>query len=379
MRILVIEDDEVQRVLALEVLLSQGFAAEGAADGEEGLRQARALMPDLVMLDVMMPGLDGFAVCRAFKADPALKDIPVLIVTGLEDTTSIERGFDSGAKDFMTKPINWGLLGYRIRFLLRASEMRRELQVAKEAAEASSAAKSAFFAMVTHELRTPLNAIIGFSDVMRLGMGGEPLPERYRGYVDDINDSGVHLLSLINDVLEMSRLDRSSVDLQEDSVELGTLLDGAMAELKRNAEAGGITLAAEVAGAETAIWADAGRLTQAIGRLLSNAIKFSPKGSTVTLRAELADGRGPRITIRDTGIGMTKDGIARIEQPFYQADMRLDRSYGGLGLGVPLALGVIKLHGGTLTYESAPGEGTTAIITLPESRALPQPSLTPAA
>ncbi len=368
--ILVVEDDETQRLVATEVLRAQGFRAEGAMDGEDGLRKARRLKPDVVMLDVLMPGLDGFAVCRTMRDDPDLNAIPVLIVTGREDTRSVEHGFESGAKDFMAKPINWGLLAYRIRFILRSSEMSRDLRVARDLAEAGSAAKSAFLAMVTHELRTPLNAIIGFSELMRLGVGGETLSQIYRSYVDDIHLSGKQLLSLINDVLEISRLDGGAVELGEDTVDPGAMLGAALDEIRPSAEAGGVRLLSEIAGDLPMLWADPRRLQDAVVRLLSNAVKFTPKDGTVRIRAEVApDGRA-RIAINDSGIGMSTADIARIGQPFQQADMRLGRNYGGLGLGVPLSQRIIKLHGGSLDYESAPGHGTTAIITLPAERVL---------
>jgi signal transduction histidine kinase len=368
--ILVVEDDETQRLVAVEVLRAQGFLAEGATDGEDGLQKARLLRPDVVMLDVLMPGLDGFTVCRTMRDDPDLHAIPVLIVTGREDTHSIEQGFESGAKDFMAKPINWGLLGYRIRFILRSSEMSRDLRVARDLAEAASAAKSAFLAMVTHELRTPLNAIIGFSDLMRLGVGNETLSAIYQGYVDDIHLSGTQLLSVINDVLEISRLDGGAVELREDTVDPGAMLSAALDTIRPSAAAGAVQLLSEIAGNLPMLWADPHRLRQAVARLLSNAVKFTPKDGTVRIRAELArDGR-VRIAISDTGIGMSEADLARIVQPFQQADMRLGRNYGGLGLGVPLSLRIIKLHGGSLDYESVPGRGTTAIITLPAERTL---------
>jgi CheY-like chemotaxis protein len=166
-QILVIDDEPTQRLLTREALIQRGYRVEEADSGEAGLETARRLKPDLILLDVLMPGMDGFDVCRAIRADETLYRTPVVIVTALENLDSIEIGFEAGATDFIAKPIVWPLLGYRLQFALRSAVMETDLVLARNEAEKASLAKSALLANMGHELRTPLNAIIGFSEFLR--------------------------------------------------------------------------------------------------------------------------------------------------------------------------------------------------------------------
>jgi signal transduction histidine kinase len=243
----------------------------------------------------------------------------------------------------------------------------RDVQRAKEEAEAASRSKSEFLANMSHELRTPLNAIIGFSDVMAGEKFGPLGNERYVQYIHDVGDSGRHLLSLINDVLDISKVECGKLDLLEEAVDLAEIIDGSLRLMRQRAEAAQVALTADVEASLPQLWADGRRIKQVVLNLLSNAVKFTPAGGNVSVRA-FAGGNGLRFAVSDSGIGMDAAGIELALRPFGQVDSSLARKYSGTGLGLPLSKAIAELHGGTLEIVSRPGEGTVVTVALPPHR-----------
>ena len=241
-----------------------------------------------------------------------------------------------------------------------------ELRASKEKAEFADRTKSEFLANMSHELRTPLNAIIGFSEVLRDAIMG-PLDTRYRGYAADIHGSGQHLLDLINDILDLSKIEVGRLELRADSVSLRDIADACRRVIEARAVAADVVLGFTLAEDIPLIDADETRLKQVLLNLLSNAVKFTPAGGHVTVSAWLEAG-GLVIAVADTGIGMRAQDIPLALEPFRQVDAVLSRRYEGTGLGLPLAKRLTELHGGTLEIDSMPGRGTTVRIRLPALR-----------
>jgi nitrogen-specific signal transduction histidine kinase len=249
---------------------------------------------------------------------------------------------------------------------------RREAELAsaqaKELAEQASRAKDVFLATMSHELRTPLNAIIGFSDVLRQEAMGPLGTAEYREYADDINASGSHLLTLVNDILDIAKLGTGPIALADDSVDCAALTADCLRLVKQQARNGGVTLHAALPADLPRIRADALRLKQIVLNLLSNAVKFTPAGGRVTVAAAI-DGSGHfALQICDTGIGISTDQIAKVVLPFYQ--VRDAGRRGGTGLGLSLAKALVELHGGSLHLDSRLGAGTMATVRLPPDRLL---------
>ncbi|MGC2415117.1 MAG: hybrid sensor histidine kinase/response regulator [Stellaceae bacterium] len=373
-RILVVEDDPVVRSLTRATLENDNFEVIEAVDGVEGCQLYQEHRPDLLLVDVVMPRMDGYQLCRELRSRPSSAYVPIVVATSLDDVPSIARAYDAGATDFIPKPLNWLVLNHRVRYILRASrafeELRRNqerLTAAKEAAEAASRAKSEFLANMSHELRTPLNAIIGFSGMMSDHMFG-PLNEKYAEYAAVIGDSGRHLLAIINDILDLARADANRLVVAEEEVQISrvvALSTRIVQELAAKAEVDFVTEAEDFL---PNVFGDPAKLTQILVNLLSNAIKFTPTGGSVCLRI----GRGPRggVTFRvaDTGIGMSAEQIPIALSPFGQVDSGLNRKYDGVGLGLPLTKRLIELHEGTIEIVSEPGRGTTVDFHLPEAR-----------
>jgi signal transduction histidine kinase len=368
-QILVIDDEPTQRLLTREALIQRGYRVEEADSGEAGLETARRLKPDLILLDVLMPGMDGFDVCRAIRADETLYRTPVVIVTALENLDSIEIGFEAGATDFIAKPIVWPLLGYRLQFALRSAVMETDLVLARNEAEKASLAKSALLANMGHELRTPLNAIIGFSEFLRDQAVSQGWDNQTAEFLDDIRFSGQRLLATINDVLEMANLDAGRIELDESEIDLSKLLYGVVEKHRSAATDKGISLDARGAGQAFKVRGDYDVIRRAISKIVSNAIKFTPDGGIYISALRRPTG-AVEIAITDTGVGMTDEDVLAIIEPFRQADISLSRRHEGSGLGVPLAKALLRLHGGELEIQSEPSVGTTMSIVLPAERVL---------
>ncbi|CAA7613685.1 PAS domain S-box protein [Magnetospirillum sp. SS-4] len=244
------------------------------------------------------------------------------------------------------------------------------LRIAKEEAERGNRAKNTFLANISHELRTPLNAIIGFSEMMKHEIFGPLEPASYRTYVDDIHESGMHLLELINDILDMSKAEAGMTDLQESPVDMADIIRTSGRMLARRAANAGIDIVEDVPPHLPLLLADERRMRQIVLNLLSNAVKFTDDGGRVTVSTRVDAAGAFIIRIQDTGIGMTAEDMVRVMEPFVQADTRLSRKYEGSGLGLPLTKALIAAHGGTLDLESEPGKGTTATVSLPAARIL---------
>lgn len=250
---------------------------------------------------------------------------------------------------------------------LPASGAVAEKERALERAEKAAAAKSAFLANMSHELRTPLNAVIGFSELMLNEIFGPLGNERYRNYLADIHRSGDHLLSLVNDVLDLSSVDAGKLELNESVVALGPLLDEATNAVSPKAYRQGLSLSAEVPAGLPDVRIDSRRIYQVLLNILSNAVKFTPAGGSVTATID-RDDNGLRIRIADTGIGIAKENIARVFERFGQVEAVNVREHQGTGLGMPISKTLVELHGGTLSLESVEHVGTTVTILLPASR-----------
>ncbi len=277
---------------------------------------------------------------------------------------------------FLAKGLNLtarSMLEFRAQKDLLIAELEQQKLHADEArrrAETANKAKSRFLATMSHELRTPLNAIMGFSEVMKLEVMG-PLPnETYKEYAGNIYESGRHLLHLINEILDLSRIEAGRYELHEEAVKLIDVAEDCHRLLKLKAQSKGLDLVESYADDLPPLWADQRAMRQIILNLMSNALKFTPKGGRIVVSVEADLEGGQRITVSDTGPGIPAEEIPKVLQAFGQGSLAHETAEGGTGLGLPIVQSLIELHGGTFELRSELRKGTDAIVRLPKERAL---------
>jgi two-component system cell cycle sensor histidine kinase PleC len=282
---------------------------------------------------------------------------------------------DGTVLEIRGNPVPGGGFVTTYRDVTEQRRVEETLRRAKEQAELASRAKSEFLANTSHELRTPLNAILGFSEILMQQMFGPLGAERYLEYARDIHQSGAHLLSIINDLLDLAKVEAGRFEMQEEAIPLSAMLEGAARFVRDRADAGGVRLSLAVEADAPQLFCDQRALKQIVVNLLSNAVKFTTEGGRVEVSARLAPDGWLDLAVADTGIGMTAHDIEVALTPFGQVESALTRRFEGTGLGLPLARRFVELHGGTLGIESKPGEGTVVTARFPPDRLIwPEPT-----
>lgn len=277
---------------------------------------------------------------------------------------------------FLAKGLNstaLAMLEFRSQKDALIAELEEQKSISDEArrrAETANKAKSRFLATMSHELRTPLNAIMGFSEVMQGEILGPMANPTYKEYAGNIHDSGRHLLNLINEILDLSRIEAGRYELHEETIRLTDVAEDCHRLLRLKADAKGLQLVEDYDPALPPVWVDQRAIRQIVLNLLSNALKFTPKGGRITVTiAATADG-GQWLSVRDTGPGIPEDEIPKVMQAFGQGSLAHQTAEGGTGLGLPIVQNLIELHGGTFELRSELRKGTEAIVVLPKQRVL---------
>ncbi len=375
-----IVDDSLDNLNVLSaVLQSHGYSVRGARSGRAALHAIEAAPPDLVLLDILMPEPDGYDVCRQLKANPALRDMPVIFLSALDSTFDIVRAFQAGGADYIVKPFRLEEIVARVRHQITILNLQRELraqnlqlQDAKAGLEEAYAAKSQFLAYVNHELRNPLAAIVGIARLLQTWQQ-QPKSDRktLARYVEMLDCSATHLLDLTNDVLDLAKLEVGGMVLETDTIDLQEFLVGLDRMWEPEASRRGLEWHIESPPHLPAcIRADRGKLRQVLVNLLSNSMKFTQTGGiSLVLRvfsegADVPDAVTLAFAVTDTGPGIGPAECKRLFSPFVQG--AAGRQIGqGTGLGLQIAWKLTELMGGTLTVESEVGRGTSFQVTVP--------------
>ncbi|HXP32236.1 MAG TPA: ATP-binding protein [Stellaceae bacterium] len=371
-RILLVEDNPADARLTRALLAEAGKIAfelvdvARLADGMARLAEERF---DIALVDLSLPDASGLdTVTRLRHSHP---NIPLIVLSGLADEQAAIDALHGGAQDYLVKGQGDGhLISRAIRYAIERRRTEAQLIEAKEKAEAANRAKTEFLANMSHELRTPLNAVIGFSEILQMQTMGPLGHPAYVDYVRDIHVSGVHLLAIINDILDLSKIEIGHREVKAINLNLDTVLRYCARLVGERAATAGLTLVIETPPEPPQLQADEQMVKQMLLNLLSNAIKFTPKGGRVSAIAGLDEAGAAFIRVADTGIGMAPADVARALQPFVQIDNALSRKFAGTGLGLPLVKSMIELHGGHIAIDSAEQVGTAVTLHFAPERTL---------
>jgi len=392
--ILVVDDIASNADLLEAYLLAAGYLVQKAYDGEEALRKVEEKAPDLILLDIMMPKLDGYEVCRRLKADERTVFIPIVMITALKEQEDKIRGIEVGADDFLTKPFNKVELLIRVRSLLRIKKLHDRVEAANRLLEQRVAERTAkleealrelkqldrlkneFLSNISHELKTPLTPMKGYIRTILQEALGPLSPGQRRGLMI-IQESVEQLQRLIDDLLAYIKMEGGKLRLDVQPVSLPELLRQISEGVLPVAKAKDQTLTLSAPDDLPRVLADPMGLKRALSHLLDNAIKFTPRGGTITMTARRAEELGPspqplvphgdfdEISVTDTGIGIPSDQLGRIFDRFYQVDGSITREHGGIGIGLAIVQQIIEAHGSRVEVESRFGQGSTFRFLLP--------------
>jgi signal transduction histidine kinase len=354
-------DDEKANLVVLNQILSPEYSVYMAKSGSRGLQLVADNRPDLIFLDIIMPEMDGFEVLTKLKESPDTKDVPVIIITGLDNPHDEERGFILGASDYITKPFKPAVIKARVN-----AQMKR---VALAQAEYYNKAKNDFLSRMSHEMRTPLNAIMGMTSIAR----SSDNDERRMNCLDRIDESSLHLLYLIDNILDMAKIDAGNFELAPYKFSFTKAVEQIIADIsiQAGAKKQQFTFKIDPAIPDSLI-ADGRRLGQVLLHLLSNGVKFTPVGGAISFSAlkltslpSAPDGDdcAIRFEVKDSGIGISGELKERLGNAFEQMDNSITRIYGGTGLGLAISKRIVQMMDGSIEVDSDPG-GSCFICTV---------------
>jgi signal transduction histidine kinase len=354
-RILIVDDVYRNIQLAGIILQQDSFRFSFATDGESALRLAQEGGLDLILLDIMMPGMDGYTVCRRLKENPATADIPVIFLTAMNDTDSIVKGFDLGAVDYLTKPFQAAELLARVHTHLKLRITERDLRMA-------NAAKDRFFSIIAHDLRSPFTALLGVSEFLKEGLD-ELDPETAKDLIGGIHSASRNVFNLLENLLEWARIQTGTASLDPDEVHLAAAVRENLQLFLVKIENKDIQVVNTVSD-NMSVYADPNAVNTVIRNLLSNAIKYSPRGGKIELNSGI-EGKRVSLAVRDYGMGMSREQQNSLFLIDERSRIRGTEQEEGTGLGLILSREFLDRSGGTISVESSPGEGSVFTITLP--------------
>ncbi len=374
--ILIIDDTPTNLGVIADYLDDQGFDIVTARNGEDGIERAKYVRPDLILLDVMMPGIDGFETCRRLKADESTRDTPVIFMTALASEEDKVKGFEVGGIDYVTKPLYQEEVLARVTTHLRMRDLTQNLQKSNKALVELNATKDKFFSIVAHDLRGPFQPLLGNSTLLLTSVDDAPRSE-VKEMVTSIHHSANQVYDLLENLLQWSQMERGRMDYHPNGIDLRLIAERIVALFVENAAGKRIDLQNTVA-KDIFVYADKNMLEMIIRNLISNALKFTYHGGRVTISAESShktqEEAGEQnkiatpfitISVLDTGAGITPENLNKLFKLDTHHTTAGTDNEAGTGLGLILCQEMVEKNGGRIWIESEVGQGTTVKFTMP--------------
>jgi signal transduction histidine kinase len=353
---ILVVDDTPDNLNLMSSLLKNDYQVKIANGGEKALRIAASdFPPDLILLDIMMPVMDGYEVCRLLKLNPDTTNIPVIFLTAKSEIVDETKGLELGAIDYIAKPISPPIVLARVKNHLALQEKNNALKNAILIAEKANLAKSEFLSSMSHELRSPLNAILGFAQLIESGFP-PPTPSQQE-FLTHILQAGWHLLKLINEILDLAKIEHRQVSISAEPVSLAEVMIECQSIVSQQAQQRGITLKFPSFSLPLFVCSDRTRLKQILINLLSNAIKYNSKRGTVEVKCSEISPARTRVSISDTGAGLCPEKLAQLFQPFNRLGQE-NCTEEGTGIGLVVTKRLVELMGGVIGVESVVGKGS---------------------
>jgi signal transduction histidine kinase len=363
--VLIVDDEEENRMLLEALLESQGYRVVTAADGAQGFKAVKADPPDLILLDIMMPGQDGFEVCRQLKADPATWFIPVVLVTALSEREDRIRGIEAGADDFLSKPIHrWELLT-RTKSLLRIKSLRDDLQRSYEQLKRLEELRDRLIHLLIHDLKGPLTSLLLGADLLMAHAEEPVVEEKHWDLLRRMRQQVEYLTDMVQSLLDIARMEEGKLPLRPEALALGELVGSAAAELAVPYASKGVSLETQVPSGLPAVHGDRDLLKRVLLNLLRNALDHTPADGQVTVGVQPGNTGSVTIWVQDTGVGIPQAFHEKIFEKFAQVELREAHERRGTGLGLTFCRLAVEAHGGRIWVESTEGKGSRFSFTVP--------------
>ncbi len=356
-KVLIVDDVQLNLDLMKEILSEQGYLIATAKNGKSAIAKAKAHKFDLILLDIILPDIDGFEVCAHLKANPQTQDIPIIFLTAKKEKDSIIKGFQLGAVDYIPKPFSKEELVARVNFHLTLRKTQIELIHSKEMAEAADQAKSTFLANMSHEIRTPMNGIVGMVDILKR----TPLSGEQREFLDIIEISTENLLLILNDILDFTKIEAGQITLESIRFYICYEVGEVIKMFKDKVDLKKLKLSFHVdPNVPEMLIGDPLRLKQVLINLCNNAIKFTSEGF-IKIRIEAISSSENKIRLKfeveDSGIGISPENQLKLFKSFTQADASTTRKFSGSGLGLAISKNLVELMNGKIGIISEEGKG----------------------